>query len=151
MIRQVKLPVSDLQRSVTWYRSLLGLELGWEFVEQGVVRGAVLVDRATGLLIGLRDRTVIPGQPSLTGFDAFSLGVPSVEALHKLRDRCEQLGFAHADLMDRGPGGWQLDVPDPDGTVVRFLSPLANSGFRGVEFFTDGTMAFYDEPRLNAT
>ncbi|HVK23124.1 MAG TPA: VOC family protein [Actinokineospora sp.] len=148
-IQQVKLPVSDLQRSVTWYRSLLGLDLGWEFVEQGVVRGAVLVDRESGFLIGLRDRAVIPGSPSLAGFDAFSLGVPSVDALHALADHCDQLGYAHGDLLDRGVGGWQLDVPDPDDTIVRFLSPLAESPFGGVEFFPDGSTAFYDKPRLN--
>jgi catechol 2,3-dioxygenase-like lactoylglutathione lyase family enzyme len=149
MIRQVKLPVSDLQRSVSWYRRLLGLHLGWEFVEDGVVRGAVLVHRPTGFLIGLRDRQVIPGNPVLEGFDVVSFGVSSVEALHRIRERCVRLGVAHGEPFDRGPSGWQLDVPDPDGTVVRFLSPLDDVDFAGVEFFADGTMSFYDRPRLD--
>src|SRR4029453_9433583 len=38
-IRHAKLPVSDLQRSVAWYRALLDMELAAEFAEQGVVRG----------------------------------------------------------------------------------------------------------------
>jgi catechol 2,3-dioxygenase-like lactoylglutathione lyase family enzyme len=148
MIRQIKLPVSDLQRSVDWYRRLLALHLGWEFVEDGMVRGAVLVHRPTGFLIGLRDRQVVPGSPVLAGFDAFSIGVSSVDALHRLRDRCDRFGIDHGEPVDRGPGGWHLDVPDPDGTVVRFLSPVEDVGFAGVEFFADGTMTFYDRPRL---
>lgn len=151
-IQQVKLPVSDLQRSFTWYRSLLGLDLGWEFVENGVLRGATLVDRAAGFLIGLRDREVVPGRPSLSDFDAVSLGVPSVNALRELSQRCDRLGVPHGELVDRGPsGGWQLDVPDPDGTVIRFLSPIdtRRSQFGGVEFTADGSMNFYDTPRLN--
>jgi hypothetical protein len=37
---------------VAWYRELLELNLMREFVEQGVLRGAVLVDPNTGFLIG---------------------------------------------------------------------------------------------------
>jgi catechol 2,3-dioxygenase-like lactoylglutathione lyase family enzyme len=148
MIRQVKLPVSDLQRSVDWYRRLLGLPRGGEFVEDGVVRGAVLVHRPTGFLVGLRDRQVIPGKPALEGFDAVSFGVPSVEALRRIQSRCDRLGVAHGEPFDRGPGGWQLDVPDPDGTIVRFLSPMEDVDFAGAEFLADGTVAFYDRPRL---
>ena len=57
-IKHVKIPVTDVQRSVTWYQSLLDLELYMEFVEQGVVRGASLLDRDGGYEIALRDREV---------------------------------------------------------------------------------------------
>jgi hypothetical protein len=39
-IAQVKLPVTDLARSVDWYRRFLGLRLWVEIVEDGVVRGS---------------------------------------------------------------------------------------------------------------
>lgn len=39
-IAQIKLPVTDLARSVTWYRLLLDLRLWAEFVEDGVLGGA---------------------------------------------------------------------------------------------------------------
>lgn len=148
-IRQVKVPVSDLQRSSSWYRELFELELMREFVEDGVLRGATLVDRGTGWLIGLRDREVV-GRSDLAGFDLFSLGVASPEALQRLAERCDRLGVAHGDLLDRGPDGIQLDIPDPDGTVIRCLSPFDDQGpaFAGVEFHADGTMTFYAEPRL---
>lgn len=152
-IQQVKVPVTDLQRSVAWYRTLLGLELIREFVEQRVLRGATLADRESGFCIGLRHRDAVPGQPSFPGFDLFALGVSSLEALHELVARCESLGIAHGELVDRGPDGTHLDVPDPDGTIVRFLSPFSADGpaFGGVEFHADGTVTFYDKPRLAAT
>lgn len=43
-VLHVKIPVTDLQRSVSWYCSLLELDLSREFVEQGVLRGAALSD-----------------------------------------------------------------------------------------------------------
>lgn len=149
-ILQVKIPVADLQRSVSWYRRVFDLHFGWEFVEDGVVRGAVLADEATGFLIGLRHREVVPGQPLFPGFDLFSFGVASAEVLHQLVKRFDDLGVEHGPLIDRGPGGGvQLDVPDPDGTVIRFLTPFGEHGkFMGLEFHTDGPPSAYDTPRL---
>ncbi len=149
-IKQVKVPVSDLQRSVSWYRALLDLDLIREFVEDGVLTGAVLADSDAGFLIGLRHRDAIAGQPSLKGYDLFSIGVESVDTLRELVHRCAQLHIAHGSLMDRGPDGTHLDVPDPDGTVVRFLSPFATDGpaFAGVELTSDGAPSFYTTPRL---
>jgi catechol 2,3-dioxygenase-like lactoylglutathione lyase family enzyme len=71
-ILQVKFPVTDLQGSVTWYARVFDLRLGWEFVEEGVVRGAVLTDERERFLIGLRDRAVVPGQPEYTADAAAS-------------------------------------------------------------------------------
>jgi len=149
-IRQVKIPVTDLQRSVLWYCRAFDLRLGWEFTEQGAVRGAVLTDRASRFLIGLRHREVIPGKPAFPGFDLFSFGVASVETLETLAQRFDSLGIAHDPLFDRGPGGGvQLDVPDPDGTVIRFLSPFGeHPEFMGLEFHADGPPTVYHTPRL---
>jgi catechol 2,3-dioxygenase-like lactoylglutathione lyase family enzyme len=60
-IRQVKLPVSDLAHSVAWYLSVLDLQLAAEFVQQDILRGAVLIDPAHGWVIALRDRAVCAG------------------------------------------------------------------------------------------
>jgi catechol 2,3-dioxygenase-like lactoylglutathione lyase family enzyme len=151
-ILQVKIPVSDLPRSVEWYSRAFDLRLAWEFVEDGVVRGAVLTDPSTGLLVGLRHREAVPGRPAFPGFDLFSFGVASPEALAALVERFDALGVEHSPLFDRGPGGGvQLDVPDPDGTVIRFLSPFGDHpSFLGLEFHPDGPPTSYDRPRLLA-
>ncbi|TCO48560.1 catechol 2,3-dioxygenase-like lactoylglutathione lyase family enzyme [Kribbella antiqua] len=149
-ILQVKIPVTDLQRSVNWYRRVFGLRLAWEFADPSGVTGAVLTDDAERFLIGLRRLDTVSGEPSLAGFDVVSLGVPSVDVLKELVERFDELGVEHDPLFDRGPGGGvQLDVPDPDGTVIRILSPFGeHAPFSGVEFGPDRAPTFYSTPRL---
>jgi catechol 2,3-dioxygenase-like lactoylglutathione lyase family enzyme len=147
-IGQVKLPVTDLARSVDWYRRFLDLRLVFEIVEDGVLRGAGLFDAEQRFNIALRDRTVCASQPDLDGFDVVAFLPASRSVLEDLVERCDRLGFAHSDIQD-GPEGSRLDVPDPDGTVLRFYHFTApTDGFTGVEF-RDGRLAgFYATPRL---
>ncbi len=147
-IAQVKLPVTDLARSVDWWCKLLDLRLFSEFVEDGVLRGAGLLDRRERFCIALRDRTVCAGTPSLDGFDVLAF-VPATRAvLDEIMARCDRLGIKYADPHDT-PAGTILDVPDPDGTVVRFYHFTAGTeGFTGVES-RDGTIVgSYSQPRL---
>ncbi|MEV6237475.1 VOC family protein [Lentzea sp. NPDC051838] len=149
-IRHVKLPVSDLGASLVWYQALLGLEIAAEFSEQGVVRGVQLTDPDGAFAIALRDRRFCAGRPDLGGFDVFALEVDSITLLRELAARCDGLGFAHSGVADRGKYGANLDVPDPDGTVLRFLADnVINPGsFLGVDIAADGQPSLYDRPRL---
>ena len=149
-IRQVKLPVTALPRSVAWYRAVLGLALCAEFVEDGVLRGALLMDRHQGFAIALRDRAVCASRPDLAGFDVFAIEMESVAALRELAAHCERLGVTHHGVHDRGEWGAGLDIPDPDGTVLRFLAnnPFTADRFIGVEAGPDGEPMFYETPRL---
>ena len=150
-ILQVKVPVTDLARSAAWYRKVFELELIREFVEHGQLAGAVLSNSERTLLIGLRRRDVVPGKPAFAGFDLFSFAVDSRAELDRLVTRFDELGVAHSPIGDRGSDGAQLDVADPDGTVVRILSPFSEDApaFQGIEFDEDGQPAFYDESRLD--
>lgn len=150
-IRQVKVPVTDLQRSVTWYGDLLGMELIREFVEEGELTGAVIANREAGFIIGLRLRSHIPGHPAMPGFDLFSLEVTGLDDLDDLRAHCDRIGATCGPIVDRGPDGHHLDVEDPDKTMIRFLTPPAADApaFGGVEFDDDGRPDFYDTPRLH--
>jgi catechol 2,3-dioxygenase-like lactoylglutathione lyase family enzyme len=150
-ICQVKIPVSDVQASARWYVGLLGLRLVREFVEDGEVVGAVLADQRGGdFVLSVRDRERIPGRPAMPGFDLLSLRVADVDALHVVLQRCAEVGAAHGEIVDRGPDGHHLDVTDPDGTNVRFLTHGSPDGpaFAGVVFMPDAPPAFYDQPRL---
>lgn len=149
-ICQVKVPVTDLARSARWYMELLDLRLVREFVEDGQVVGAVLAPTTAGFVISVRLRNRIPGQPKMPGFDLFSLRVPDLEALHWLAQRCQELGAVHGEIVDRGTDGHHLDVTDPDGTNVRFLTPGSDDApeFAGVVFAADAPPSFYAESRL---
>lgn len=147
-IRQVKLPVTDLRSSTDWYRRALDLELAAEFQEDGVLRGVALADRHTGFVIALRERTAVPGAPSVEGLDVFALEVDSPESLHALVARWDELGIEHTEILDSGPYGLAADALDPDGIRVRFLcgNPIGQGGFHGFDFTADGPSA-YGAPR----
>jgi catechol 2,3-dioxygenase-like lactoylglutathione lyase family enzyme len=53
-IHHLKLPVTDLARSLDWYRSRLGYQVQVEFVEQGTLMGVGLAHPAGGPDLGLR-------------------------------------------------------------------------------------------------
>jgi len=50
----VKLPVSDIDRSIEWYERVLGLRVNIEFVEEGVLMGVTVADPAETVGLALR-------------------------------------------------------------------------------------------------
>ena len=119
-IHHLKLPVTDLARSLEWYRSCLGYQVQVEFVEQGTLMGVGLAHPAGGPDLGLRldpDRA-----RAAAGFDYFAIGVPDKAAIDDLARRLDELGQAHAGVH-RASLGWILpEVPDPDGHALRFYT-----------------------------
>lgn len=149
-LAQVKLPVTDLRRTIAWYRRVLGLRLWTEIVEDGVLRGAGMMDPGGGFSIGLRDRSVCASHPDLRGFDVVAFRPTSRAALDTLAAHCALLGVAYDGIRDT-PGGAILDVPDPDGTVLRFYHFTApTEGFTGVEFRGGRVVGTYEVPRSAA-
>ena len=152
-IKHVKLPVSDLRHSATWYRALFDLELIAEYVEDGEVRGVSLLDRDAGFEIALRQREYCAGQPRLAGFDVFALRAPTRELVATIAERCDKFGIRHTDVWGYPGYGAGLDIPDPDGTLVRIVwhDPEGGfaSGFLGVAADADGKPQPYREPRLD--
>lgn len=148
-IRHVKIPVTDLARSVAWYRDLLRLTLAAEFRDRGQLRGAQLMD-ASGFGIALREREFCARKPDLAGFDVVALEVGAVADLHELAARAGELGAEHTGVTDRGAHGAVLDLIDPDGTVVRVLAnnPLHPDRFVGVDSDAEGSFTLYDTPVL---
>ncbi|MFF4621697.1 VOC family protein [Nonomuraea jabiensis] len=116
----VKLPVSDIHKSLEWYRRVLGLEVAIEFVEDGALRGAALRDAGQSLMLALREE---PGRAAaLSGFDPVALGVPTLHALHAWSDRLEALGVAHSEIAE-GSVGWLISgITDPDGIEIRLYT-----------------------------
>jgi catechol 2,3-dioxygenase-like lactoylglutathione lyase family enzyme len=147
-IRQIKLPVTDLARSARWYRDLLGLTLVHEFEEHGVVRGVVLTDPESGVVVGLRERDHCEGTPRLDGFDVVGFELESVDAVGEFAAQCDREGIERGEVHDRGEFGVAMDIPDPDGTVLRFVAgQFVSDSFTGLSF-GDGAPQMYSEPRL---
>lgn len=119
-IHHLKLPVTDLTRSLEWYRSRLGYDVQVEFVEKGTLMGLALVHPAGGPDLGLRldpDRA-----RAAAGFDYFAIGVPGKAAMDALARKLDGLGQPHLGVH-RASLGWILpEVLDPDGHALRFYT-----------------------------
>ena len=119
-IHHLKLPVTDLARSLDWYQSRLGYQVVAEFVEQGKLMGYAMAHPNGGPALGLRldpDRA-----RAAAGFDYFAIGVPDKDAIGRLADRLTALGEEHAGVHWASIG-WILPLlHDPDGHEIRFYT-----------------------------
>jgi catechol 2,3-dioxygenase-like lactoylglutathione lyase family enzyme len=119
-VHHLKLPVSDLDRSIEWYASRLGYQVVIEFRDRGRRTGVSMTHPNGGPWLGLtldRDRA-----RASAGFDYFSIGVPDREAIEALAAHLTALGEAHAGVQF-ATIGWILPLlHDPDGHEVRFYT-----------------------------
>ena len=119
-VHHLKLPVSDLDRSREWYQSRLGYGVAMEFREDGRVMGLALHHPAGGPRIALR---LAPEKAAASsGFDYFSIGVPTKAAMDALSARLTQLGDAHAGVQVASLGWILPGLSDPDGHEIRFYT-----------------------------
>jgi catechol 2,3-dioxygenase-like lactoylglutathione lyase family enzyme len=117
----VKLPVADLDRSRSWYESVLGLRVEIEFAEGGVVKGLALADSAGSIHLALRHDPARAA--ALAGFDPIALAVPTRDAVQAWRRRLDELGHPHGGGMTGHKGGSVLvGLHDPDGIEIRLYA-----------------------------
>jgi catechol 2,3-dioxygenase-like lactoylglutathione lyase family enzyme len=119
-VHHLKLPVTDLDRSLAWYQTRLGYELQAEIVEGGRRMGLALRHPHGGPRLALR---LDPARAeAAAGFDYFSIGVPDKEAIDQLAARLTAQGEQHAGVHWASIG-WILPMlHDPDGHEVRFYT-----------------------------
>ena len=115
-LHHVKLPVSEVERSAGWYSRAFGFTLAWEVREDGVLRGAALRHPESGLRLALRHDP--ERAAALAGFDALCLAVGTRSDLDTVLARLDEGGISHGAPF-AGRGGDAVDVPDPDGHLVR--------------------------------
>jgi catechol 2,3-dioxygenase-like lactoylglutathione lyase family enzyme len=119
-VHHLKLPVSDLDRSLLWYQTRLGYAVAMEFREDGKVMGLALSHPDGGPRLALR---LDPDKAAASsGFDYFSIGVPTKAALDALSVRLAQLGDAHAGVQLASLGWILPGLSDPDGHEIRFYT-----------------------------
>jgi catechol 2,3-dioxygenase-like lactoylglutathione lyase family enzyme len=119
-VHHVKLPVSDLARSLDWYRTRLGYEVEIEFVEHGALMGLALRHPNGGPRLGLR---LDPERArAAAGFDYFAIGVPDKQALEAVAERLRSYGERNAGIHFATIGWILPGTHDPDGHEVRLYT-----------------------------
>jgi catechol 2,3-dioxygenase-like lactoylglutathione lyase family enzyme len=122
-IGHVALTVSDLQRSVTWYRRLFGAE---PVLDEDTGPYHHVVWMLGGTLIGLHQHaepaSAEPADELRPGLDHVAFGCPDRAALERWEERLDELGIAHGTVVD-APYGSGLSFRDPDNIPLEFFAP----------------------------
>jgi catechol 2,3-dioxygenase-like lactoylglutathione lyase family enzyme len=134
-VHHVKVPVTELARSRSWYAEVLSLAVELEFRDDdGTVRG-VAFERRNGLTLCLRED--LSRARALAGFDPYAVLVPTRRELDDVLDRLDDLGVAHSPVITASLG-WLVRVTDPDGIQLRFYTQETHAPTRA---HTKGTPA----------
>jgi len=117
----VKLPVSDLQASRSWFEQTLGLKVQIEFTEEDELRGLALTDE-TGT-VGLALRLDPERARALAGFDPIALGVPTRDEVRQWANHLDSLGEEYGGVVTgHGGGAVLVGLRDPDGHEIRLYA-----------------------------
>jgi catechol 2,3-dioxygenase-like lactoylglutathione lyase family enzyme len=140
--------VTDLAKSVAWYRDLLGLTYLREFETAGTVTGCSLADPDAGFLLSFRLRSATAGRPDARGEHPLIFGVADPETLDRVYAHADALGYRPA-RGEHTDAQW-VEVIDPDGMSTRFAFPTGDwHRFSGVRGSVDGGIGLYDHPVLD--
>ena len=122
-IHHAALTVSDLDRSVPWYRNLIGSDPVLD-EDTGPFRHVVWL--IGGTLLGLHQ---FPGGNEGESFDERHLGLDHVSfgcadrgELEHWQAHLDSLGVAHGGIID-APYGSGLSFRDPDNLALEFFAP----------------------------
>ncbi|NEW27709.1 VOC family protein [Nocardia cyriacigeorgica] len=121
-IHHVKIPVSDLSRSVRWYREVFGMRPTLQFADSsdGVVRGAAGDMPGLGrVLVALRENPV--AATGCKGFDPVGFAVNDRADLEQWATHLDGLGIPHSPVIDASIG-WLLVFDDPDGVEIHLYT-----------------------------
>jgi len=120
-IHHVKIPVTDLSRSIDWYGHVFGFTVTTEFPDSdGVVRGvAGTVPGLGGTQLTLR---VNPeAAKGCAGFDPVSFAVDGHADVESWAAHLDTLGVGHSPVIEASVG-WLLVFDDPDGISLHLYS-----------------------------
>jgi len=115
----VSLTVSDLERSVAWYRDMLGFTPGERWEEDGQLRGVQMKAGSCDIMLGQDD--FAKGRDRRKG-EGFRVWVETAQDIDAIAARLKAKGWP----LDREPsdtpwGDWAFALTDPDGFKFTFI------------------------------
>lgn len=107
------LTVKDLQKSVAWYRDVLGFTIDQEIKRDGQLRAVSLKAGSVRIVIGQDDGA--KGWDRVKG-EGFSLQITTAQNLDEMANRIKELGVTlELEPTDMPWGARVFRVRDPDG------------------------------------
>lgn len=117
----VRVPVNDAWTSRNWYMEVLGFIPVLDLQEaQGLV--GVVLRHPRGFMVGLHQDP--QRAEALRGFALLGLTLSDREQLQQWSDELERAGHPHGPV-EEGHLGWYMDIPDPNGILVRLHTGTA--------------------------
>jgi catechol 2,3-dioxygenase-like lactoylglutathione lyase family enzyme len=131
-LHHLKLPVSDLDTSLAWYRTVFGAQHLEQFdhVDDNGARYAVII-AIPGLSTPIELRWAPAAAAAMRGYDPIDLAVPSTDELQVWANHFDSLGLEHSSVI-QGGAGRLLVVADPDGIYVR-LADVPQGGVENIQ------------------
>jgi catechol 2,3-dioxygenase-like lactoylglutathione lyase family enzyme len=113
-LHHLKLPVSDLDVSIDWYRRVFDAEYLSQFdhVDGSGVRYAVIIS-VPGPPAPVELRWAPQAARAINGYDPIDLAVDSVDALRAWVRHLDDLGVDHSGVINGGAGHLMV-LADPD-------------------------------------
>lgn len=122
----VNLSVTDVEASVAWYTTVLGLVVRFRGEVDGMTK-AVLTGPG-GFLLGLTGHGSLASGDAFserrTGLDHVALRVADVAGLEEWQRRLDALGIAHSGIKASVLGSL-ITVRDPDDVQLELFAPTA--------------------------
>ena len=138
-IHHLRLTVTDLERSLDFYTSLLGFTVAVESPPPDdpaaaetfkILFGGVVMIRGN-LLLGLRPMAPSGDRfdPDRVGLDHLSFGVASHDELEQALRLFDERGVRHGEITRLASFGIDvLPFEDPDGVQLELTAPIAPAG-----------------------
>jgi len=116
------LTVNDLQKSLAWYRDVVGFTVDNQYEREGKVMGIALKAGDVRILIGQDDGA--KGWDRAKG-EGFSMMITTVQDVDELAKRIQQRGGTlEMEPTDMPWGARAFRVKDPDGFKIAISSPV---------------------------
>lgn len=127
-VNHLVLTVTDVDRSVEWYKDLLGFQVAVELGERKIMsNGNVLLaigpppDPAKAITNDIFDENRV-------GLDHLSFNVNSRDELENAIQLFDENGVSHGEIKDLGPGLgiYVLAFRDPDNVQLELTAPYSS-------------------------